>query len=71
MTPEMETAPTAVGSSDREGGIKTTHAHENRESSTSNRGLGGCGGRNSHQGCGGIGGQFNRPAYISSIRKFK
>ena len=68
MTPEIETASPDSGRNGGDGSDATiTHVSDNTsESSASNRGQGrgrgGCTGRGGRQGCGRLGGRFNRPA---------
>ena len=75
MTLETKTDPPSAGSSAGEGEVTTKRAQKTIESSTYNggqwQGRCGCEGRSSHQGYGGRGGCFNRPAYTSSIINFK
>ena len=68
MTPETETSSPAAVNNDRDGSDATVNcASETIKSSSSNRGRvrgqGGCNGRGVHQGRGGRGTHFNRPAY--------
>ena len=76
MTMETEMSPPATESNGGDGSDATiTCASETSKSNSSNGGQG-CGqgvctGRCSHQGRGGRGGRFNRPAYTSLIRNFK
>ena len=76
MTPETDIIPPDVRISGGGGDITTAQGHETtRESSSNNggRGQGWCGYWvcSGHQGSGGRGRRFNRPAYTSSIWDFK
>ena len=76
MTQETETASPAAGSNGGDGSDATiTLASETSKPNSRNwgqgRGRGGRTRRGGHQGCGWRGVRFNRPAYTSSIRKFK
>ena len=68
MTQKTEMGPSDTVRNDGEGDTTTTLGNETtREPSTSNwvqgRGRGGRGGISGHQGCGGLCGQLNLPAY--------